>query len=232
MNNPTTNMAKHFPAEPVDPRARVLVSAANLFISDGFNATSTDAIAKAADLKPAALYRLFDSKEHILYCFLETLTEAFLADVKAAIGTDEDPAVRLARLVWSHTHIMLRADGVVTRGYVRTFYSISQLMTSLSAERERHLRDLARIHLDTCRGIIDEGMESGRFKVPDSRSAAYAVTTICEFSPLWFHAEKGLSVEQVADRFALYAMRAVAVEEEDLPLFVQGACRATTTIAA
>jgi len=217
-----TNLRDRFPDEPQDGRGRALQAAAELFTGLGYAGTSTDAIARAAGLKPAALYRLFESKEHLLYVFLEQIYEGFLEDMRVAVGEETDPAVQLARLAWAHTWVQL-SFGTLPRAHIGTMFSVGQLLASLSDERALRLRALARAHLEHCRTIVESGVRLGRFDVPDARSSALAVTTMCEYSPMWFRPGHVLGPEEVADRHALYALRLVATAIEDLPAFAAAA---------
>jgi AcrR family transcriptional regulator len=220
-----SNLRARFPEEPTDPRQRAIRAAADLFTRYGYAATSTDQIAKAADLKPAALYRHFSSKEDLLATFLEAVYEGFLADMEVAVAEADGPAERLARIAWAHTIVQLTL-GTLPRAHIETMFSATQLLASLSPERAGRLRALAKAHLEHCRAIIADGCRGGVFNVPDPRSAALAITTMCEYAPLWFRHTGPLSAEEVADRHALYALRIVAADIPDLATF---AARATGT---
>jgi AcrR family transcriptional regulator len=218
-----THLQARFPPDPQDPRQRALQAAAELFMRHGYAGTSTDAIAKLAGLKPAALYRHFMSKEDILYSFLEATYEGFLEDMQAAVEGIDGPAERLARLAWAHTILQLSL-ATIPRAHIETMFSASQLMSSVSPERADRLRALARAHVDHCRMVIEEGCRLGLFDVPDARSAALAITTMCEYAPLWFRRRGPLTGEQVADRHALYSLRLVQADIPELEAF---AARAT-----
>jgi AcrR family transcriptional regulator len=202
-------------AQPDDPRSRVIQAAAELFTTHGYAGTSTDAIARAAGLKPAALYRLFESKEDILYVFLERNYEVFLEAMEEALGDETDPVTCLVRLAWTHTWVQLSVANI-GEAQVRWVFSLNQLLESLSEERARRLRKLGRTHLDNCRRIIEAGIRDGRFQVPDASTAALAITTMCEYTPMWFRPNHILTAEEVADRNAFYALRIVAPGLDDL----------------
>jgi AcrR family transcriptional regulator len=217
-----TKLQARFPDEPGDGRQRAIQAAADLFTRYGYAGTSTDAIARAADLKPAALYRHFTSKEEILYTFLEAVYEGFLEDMQVAVAGVEGPAEQLARLAWAHTLLQLTL-GTIPRAQIETMFSAAQLLSSLSEERATRLRTLAKAHVGHCREVIENGCAKSIFQVPDSRSAALAITTMCEYSPLWFRPSGPLSAEEVADRHALYALRLVQADIPDLTTFAMRA---------
>jgi AcrR family transcriptional regulator len=219
-----THLRQRFPEDPTDGRGRVLQAGAELFTRHGYAATSTDAIAAAAGLKPAALYRLFASKEDILYTFLEAVYEGFLEDMQDAVELAEGPAERLACLAWAHTWIQLSLR-TIPRAHIETMFSAAQLLSSVSAERADRLRALGRAHVGHCRAIIEDGSRQGIFSVPDARSAALAITTMCEYTPLWFRPTGPLTALEICDRHALYALRVVQADIDDLASFAQRATR-------
>jgi AcrR family transcriptional regulator len=219
-----------FPDNPADQRDRVLQAAAELFMSHGYDATTTDAIARAAGVKPTALYRQFGSKEAMLYAFLETVFQGFLADMQESVAGIDDPGERLVRLAWSHTWLQL-STGTIPRAHINTMFSAGQLMSSLSEESATRLRALGRAHFTHVRTVIDDGIRRGLFRVPDSRSAALAVTTMCEYSVLWFRPGGPLTPEEIADRHALYALRIVEARVGDLEEFAARATGRTERVA-
>ena len=204
-------------AEPDDPdaSARILRAAAELFTSSGYEGTSTDTIAKHADVKPSALYRLFESKDAILVAALETIFEGFLADMEEAVAGVTDPCARLVRLTWAHTWLQLTAD-VFGRGGIGMLFSTGQLLSSVSEGRSVRLRSLARSHVENMREIIEEGVRCGLFTVPDLRSSAQAILTMAEYSPLWFRSGGRLTPEELSDHHAVYALRLVGASDEVL----------------
>jgi AcrR family transcriptional regulator len=56
----------------LETRQRVIVAARSLFIERGYPATSMEAIAAAAEIAPATLYRLFGAKRDLLKAVIDT----------------------------------------------------------------------------------------------------------------------------------------------------------------
>lgn len=207
-----THLQSRFTEEETDGSARIVRAASELFVSNGYEPTSTDAIAAAAGVKPSALYRLFESKDAILVAALENIFEGFLADMAAAVEGVPDPRARLARLTWAHTWVQLSFD-VFSREGIGMMFSTGQLLSSVPEARGDRLRVLARTHVDTVRRIIEDGIEAGLFEVPDVRTSAQAILTVAEYAPLWFRSSGALSAEDVAAHNAAYALRIVGVPD-------------------
>jgi AcrR family transcriptional regulator len=80
-------------------RAHILDVAHELFYWQGIRATGVDAIAKAADVAPTTLYRLFDSKDDLVGAYVERAADLYREWFEDALGPAEDPArVRVLRL--------------------------------------------------------------------------------------------------------------------------------------
>jgi AcrR family transcriptional regulator len=205
-----THLRERFPEHATEMRTQILVAAGKLFQQLGYAGTSMSAIASAVGITPAALYWHFKNKEDILFEFLTAAYEGFELEINEEMNRhrDEDPVRRLRRLV--HAHTLLRLEGI-QRTRVDTSLSVGQLSRSLSPDRLRELRNTSRRHLDRVRAVIDEGVNDGLFTVPDSLTVSFAITTMCEFAPMWFSPDRPMTAEQVAYAHELYALRAVGV---------------------
>jgi AcrR family transcriptional regulator len=212
------HLEQRFANDGAGRRDHIVLCAAELFTGFGYDATSTDALAKRAGVKPAALYREFESKDEILYTVLEYVFEGFLADMEEAVRGITDPCARLARITWAHTWIQL-SSGSIARA--PSMFSVGQLIVALSPERATRLRALARAHGEHIRSIVRDGQRENLFDVPDIRSAALAIATIAEFSPLWFREGGALNAEDVAEHNALYALRVAQATIDDPVAFVR-----------
>lgn len=81
-------------------RARIVMSANELFYAEGFRAVSVDRIVGASNVTRVTFYRHFPSKDHLIKTYLESrlATErAALAELRAA--SENDPRATLASLV-------------------------------------------------------------------------------------------------------------------------------------
>lgn len=209
-----THVAEMFPVDPTDLRTRILMNAGRLFQRQGYAETPMTAIASASHITPAALYWHFKNKEDILFEFLLRAHEAFETEMARAIDPHDEPVAALRRLVYASTCI--RLVGIETAG-MDTSLSLGQLSRSLTPEHVDQLRAIARKHVTRCREIIARGVAAGRFTVPDEVSAAFAILTMCEAASLWYQRDRGHSMEQIAEAYEVYALRAVGVDLDAEP---------------
>ncbi|MFJ5262910.1 TetR/AcrR family transcriptional regulator [Streptomyces sp. NPDC088387] len=87
------------PDSGLEPRAELLLAAAELFTTRGYAATSTRAVAERAGMRQASMYHYVSGKEELLAELLESTVTPSLAYARELLADDTVPAeVRLWRL--------------------------------------------------------------------------------------------------------------------------------------
>ena len=112
-------------------RARILEAAAQLFLEHGFEATSVNAIARAAQVSVPALYWHFESKADICFSCLDLYMGAF-ADAVLGEPDEGAPDERLRQFVRNYVRTQL-ADREGSTAYEK-LYTFGQLSTVLDDE--------------------------------------------------------------------------------------------------
>ncbi|WP_345762820.1 TetR/AcrR family transcriptional regulator [Diaminobutyricibacter sp. McL0608] len=185
-----------------DTRGRILEASLGLFAERGFAGTSIRDIAGAVGIQTATLYGHFPSKEHIL----AELTLAghdghrrAMADAVAAAGAD--PAAQLAALVRAHVIFHAEFAMLATVSNAELPALSPELVADSIAVRSESERLLT--------GIIDRGVESGRFTTRDAWLAASAIGGMGLRVSNWFGPGSPMTAEHVADTYADFALRIV-----------------------
>jgi AcrR family transcriptional regulator len=80
-------------------RAAIEDAAARLFAADGYEATTVDDIVDAAAVSKPALYRFFESKQHLYMTLLERHRDELAAAALAQVAGDEPPDRWLPKMV-------------------------------------------------------------------------------------------------------------------------------------
>jgi AcrR family transcriptional regulator len=180
-------------------RARILEAAAQLFLENGFEATSVNAIARAANVSVPALYWHFESKTDICFSFLEVSMGAF-ADAVLGEPDEGAPDERLRQFVGNYVRAQL-ADRAGSTAFEK-LYTFGQLSTVLDDEHRERLVAVERRVIERLRSILRDGKAAGVFAVEDVKLAAFAIASACEYAFQWYRPEGPLSVNQVAERYA------------------------------
>lgn len=171
-------------------RLAIEEAAIDLFAELGYNATSMRQIASRAGVRPAAIYHWFPAKENILTHlqndFMDRLEEA----VEAAVGQEATPTGRLAAAVREH---------VVFHGiHPRAAFVTDSEIRALGDEARALLIARRDAYEELFRGMIEEGVKAGEFRVSNPAVASYAILLECTGVALWFDPEGPLALEEIA----------------------------------
>ena len=185
--------------------ARRLVSAAvHAFAERGYHTTTTRDIAGRAGMSPAALYIHYKTKEELLYQISKVGHRLALDILEEARDGGGAPAERLATAV---------------RGFVRwhaEHHTTARVVQyELGALGEEHHAEVIAIRRDTdaaVRSIIEDGVRSGDFDVPDVRGTTVAVLSLCIDVARWFNARGRSTPDEVGDLYAGLVLRMVGAE--------------------
>ncbi|HLU60312.1 MAG TPA: TetR family transcriptional regulator [Pseudonocardia sp.] len=182
-------------------RARLLDAAIAAFAAKGFHGTTTRDVAAAAGMSPAALYVHHRSKEELLYLISRAGHEATLRLVQDAIGSSDDPAVALRRVI--HDFAVHHARGHTSARIVN--YELA----ALTPEHFAEIRELRRRIEAELRALIERGVAAGVFTVPDPSMACTALLSLGIDIARWYREEGRWSPEDIGERYAEMALRMV-----------------------
>ncbi|MHB8395008.1 MAG: TetR family transcriptional regulator [Candidatus Dormibacteria bacterium] len=185
---------------------RILVAAADLFLSQGYARTTMAMIAANVGMTAPALYWHFSSKHDLAYRLLQLVLMDFNRYVKSSVVSDTPP-VRLQQFVRAHVYYEL-TQLKLSYAYAR-LYAIGDMIASLSSRERRRLVGLQRQHIDLCKALIEDGVATGDFRVPHITPTALAIVTMCEHVVSWYRVGGTLTETDVADLHADLALRMV-----------------------
>lgn len=171
----------------------VLEAATRLFVTQGFHATSVREVASSAGLSVAGIYHHYPSKEQILVALLD-LTMADIRWRLLAAREDGTTAVE--------------SFGLLVES-LALFHAVRGDLAFLGASEMRGITgaDLTRVAglRDEVQHLLDE-QASLAFPGRDARVACRAIATMCTALPSWFKSDGPLTAEQVAKRYAQFAL--------------------------
>lgn len=186
---------------PSKAAARIRAAAVEAFASSGYGGTTTREIAARLEMSPAAMYPHYRSKEELLFAISFEGHTAALDIVSAADLPDQSPSIRLPALIrafgrWQATHH--------ARARV-----VQYELTALTPEHYRTIVGLRRAITRVVRTVVDAGIASGEFTVPDGEGVTLALMSLCVDICRWFPAGAYTEPDAVADLYADLAMRMV-----------------------
>ena len=194
----------------------ILAAAADLFHSQGFAATSMQAIAEAVGLSRPALYHHFESKQDIVSALVEEVTVRITQEAAriAESASDSDPMEVFRDLVRAHALWILHRP----QHFSVLQYEEKHLPDALHRVQHGSKRQL----LDQLRVVLERGVKLGRFKNLDPMITALCIFGMCNSTAEWFKSGGRFGAEAVADMLVDYAVGMVrrpvgdvAVERDD-----------------
>lgn len=175
--------------------------ASELFLANGYAATSVRDIARALDIQGASLYAHVASKEAVLWAIVDRAATRFeqAADAALAATTDRDPLAGIAALVRAHVRVI--TDDVEAAGvFVHEWRALGPDRRAAILERrdayQRRLRDL-----------VAAGIANGDIPLTDPDLATTAILSALNGIPAWYRPEGRLPADRVADHFVDLVLR-------------------------
>ena len=152
-----------------EARMKIVDIARNIFTHFGFKKTTMEEIAQATRKGKSSIYYYFNSKEDVFKAVVEKEAEELKEELYKKIADTEDPIERLK------VYITVR---------MRKLNKLTNFYTALKSDYLSHFEFIEEIRksydLDEVRvvaGIIQEGIEKGKFSVNDPHLSAVAIVT-------------------------------------------------------
>jgi AcrR family transcriptional regulator len=172
-------------AQHEEARMRIIDIARNIFSHFGFKKTTMEEIAHATRKGKSSIYYYFSSKEDIFKAVVEKEAEELKDELYKKIAEIDDPIERLK------IYITVR---------MRKLNQLTNFYAALKSDYLSHLEFIEQIRksydLDEVRvvsGIIQDGIERGKFSVEDPQLSAVAIVTAMKGLevPLFLNKEHG-----------------------------------------
>ncbi|MEC4018553.1 TetR/AcrR family transcriptional regulator [Streptomyces sp. H27-D2] len=184
-----------------DAARRLVTAAVEAFAERGYHATTTRDIAGRAGMSPAALYIHYKTKEELLFQISGVGHRLSLRILRDAANGDGTPAERLAEAVRSF--VRWHAEHHTTARVVQ--YELD----ALSPEHYAEVVTLRRGTDAAVRSIIEDGVRSGGFDVPDVPGTTLAVLSLCIDVARWFNPDGRRTPGEVGAFYADLVLRMV-----------------------
>lgn len=144
---------------------RILAAAKPVFLKDGYEATSIDAIATAAGVSKKTIYGRFSSKEDLFEAVIVRFIEENVPSIEMAASRDGPLPERLYRIALAVLEVALSVDNIAVRRIMvaeaARFPEFGRLAHDFGAARVAPL-------IERC---LDDGNASGEIAVYDVRQA-------------------------------------------------------------
>lgn len=184
-------------------RAEIVDAAVRVFNRLGYKGASLSAVATEFGVDRATLYYYFSSKEALFDEIVRAVLEGNSSLARRIADSTMSPARKLRELI-AAMMISYAAN------YPLLFIYIREDLTHVSDRRSEwsaQMRGLNRSIEQSVITIIEQGYQDGSLRrIGSSRTVAYAILGMLNWSHRWFRPERSESAEEIGNTFAEFAL--------------------------
>jgi len=186
-------------------RASILAAALELFAIQGYRATTMDDLGKRVGIRGPSIYKHFASKQELLSEIMFATMDRLIDGYNSVVTGTTDVARQLERAVETHVryHARHRFEAFVGTREINSLDEPGR--SALLARRDTYEQGF--------RELIERGHTMGRFDVPSSRLASYAILDMGMGVAVWFREDGSLGEEQVVRHYSAIALRIVGADK-------------------
>jgi AcrR family transcriptional regulator len=170
-------------------RRRILEVSVHLFYEQGYEGTTLDDIARQLHVTKPYIYSYFQNKGDILFEICQTGIRKSLEALDTALNRDASPMVRLKTAVESVARIVIEK-----RMYVVVYMREDKNLPLVDAQK---ILEQRRVFDHRVTDLLDEGIASGEFSMPDKIVTATTIGGIVSWLPNWYVASGRLTESEV-----------------------------------
>lgn len=191
-------------------KARILRVAAQLFMEQGFAATSVREIGERAAVGQSSLYHHVRSKGHLLHQLHQSFSRDLIERLSAVVASPGSPIVHLRGLMHVVVSVVESHQPEVTV-FLREDHALPE-----DARKEiQRERDQVDAIIDK---VIADGIAAGELRKDlDVRLTRLAVLGMCNWTYQWFRPDAQRSCAQIADSFADLVLNGLLAPGQELP---------------
>ena len=177
----------------------ILAGALRCFSEFGFHGTSMRQIAAVAEVGLANIYNYFAAKSDILLEVLQRASAEQMSVTQAAIDAcDDDVRERLRAAVSAFVRFDVEHRDACSIANSELRYLDDDQRRRIVAERDRQQ--------DVFMDLIEKGIAAGVFATRHCHDACVAILTMCAGVTIWYRPGGPLTAEDVAERYAGFAL--------------------------
>lgn len=187
---------------PADERAAGIYRvAAELITQKGFDATSMNEIAQAANLTKAGLYYYVPGKKELLYSIVRYGMETIEEGVIVPCGAIKEPVARLREVVRRHTFLLTEIGGAIT--------ILTDEINGLTPAHRRRMIAKKRAYLEFVRETLEDLKKKGLLRSKNVHLASMNLFSIILGVARWYQPNGSETGEEIADEVADFVLAAV-----------------------
>lgn len=176
-------------------RQAILDSALALFESQGFHATSVQAVADHAGVTKGAFYHHFESKEELVQIIHDEFVDYQLEKIHEILATVEGPEAQLRALIKMSVKSVVEYREHVAVYFQERRYLVGERFEAVKRKREEVSK--------ASEGIVQRGIDEGVFRGSvDAKIATFGVVGMSAWTYQWLRTPGPISADEVAEMLA------------------------------
>lgn len=198
-------MAKNGTQKNQDRTQEICLTAAQIFFSKGYNATSLNDIADELNITKAGLYYYVESKQDLLYRIIKLGLDNVKDEVLDPAREIENPEERLRFIILNHARLSAGGNHAVI--------IISHEDNELSFHQREEILTRRREYFDFIRNTLVELQTQEKTQDIDLTTATFTILGMIIWLSRWFSPKGKMSVEKVCEDVCEMAMRGILKEK-------------------
>ncbi len=191
----------NLPAQPVDvvndKTAQIYRTAAKVIVEKGFDATSMNDIADAAEMTKGGLYYYISGKKELLFSIMQFAMDSVDSLVLEPAQDIDDAEERLRFILQRHAGMTQ---------YVREITILTEEIAALTEDHRQIIVARKRRYLDFVRRTLKDLKEEGRLRDLDVTLAALNLFSKVLGMARWFKPNGLLTAEQVTEETSMFIL--------------------------
>jgi len=151
-------------------RAEILTAAGQLFAEKGYHRTTTQDIARAAEVSEGTIYNYFASKEELLFAIMERISQSQDSGDRYQEALPEDPKAFLLAMLDSRQDFLKENQTMLQA-------ILSEILVNPEL-RDRYYREIIVPEIESMRINLEERMSLGQIHLSDAALVARILMAI------------------------------------------------------
>jgi AcrR family transcriptional regulator len=172
----------------------IIETAAQLFARQGYRGTSMRDIGKAMGLHAGSLYVHIETKEDLLHAIVRSIMERSEQDMAEVLASDGTATEQLQDIA-ARDLTLIGENKEFATVFFHEWRNLSEArQLEVIASRDRWEAGL--------RSVIKSGIDNGEFRKVDPRIVSIALTSILNWTYVWYSPQGELTSLELAKQFA------------------------------
>ncbi len=194
-------MARNGTRKSLDRAQEIYLSAAQIFFTKGYSATSLNDIAVSLNITKAGLYYYVESKQDLLYQIAKLGLDDVKGEVLDPAREIADAEERLRFIIFNHARLSAGGNHAVI--------IISHEVEALNFDQKQEVLKRRREYFEFIRNTLIELETQGKLHKIDLTTATFTILGMIIWLARWFSPNGKISVEDVCEDVCEMALRGI-----------------------